>query len=287
MTTFQKIIKYGAIAFGIYLCIIIITAIISVITGLVGITWGIEAIQNHVAVDNRGEENQTLIAENSYEFTDIEKWNIDLNICKLTIKTGEKLKVETTNVSDKFYCNQIGKELKIKDDKLNTNLFNSELTPEVTIYLPENQEFKEVELDVSINDCEIEKINAKEISIKTGGGKCVIKDLKSEDLDLETGAGESIVEKAIANKLDLESGIGKTQVTLEVLDVADIDSGVGSLEVNLLGNKENYMIEPSVGLGSLTIDNERAENNKIVGNGNRKIEINAGIGELIVNFKNS
>ena len=42
MTPLQKIIKYGAIAFGTYLSVVIIGCIIFAITAIFGITVGIE-----------------------------------------------------------------------------------------------------------------------------------------------------------------------------------------------------------------------------------------------------
>lgn len=171
MTPFQKVIKYGAIAFGIYLCIIILSAIIITFTAIFGITMGIEFIQNNFSAS---ESSQNTINEASYEYSEVKKLNIDLNICKLDIKSGDTLKVETLNVSDEFYCNQNGKELKIKDDKIaNMNLFNNEnITPQVIIYIPEDLKFDEVDIETDINEVNIDKINSDKIDIKTGAGKC-------------------------------------------------------------------------------------------------------------------
>lgn len=285
MTTFQKIIKYGAIAFGAYLCVIIISAIILAITTIFGITVGMNAIE-----ESFNNNNQTVIESVNYEYTGIEKLNIELGICKLNIQNDEtltdKIKVEMKNTSNKMYCKQLGNELKIDDDKnVSINfLKNRNIVPEITIYIPQNQEFENVDLNVSINDVNIEKLNAKKAKIETGGGRCIIKNIITEQLDIEGGAGETIVENSKTNRLELDAGIGSTIITAEILDTADINSGVGRLELNLLGSKENYMIKPSVGIGGVVVDNQRAENEKIIGNGNQKVKIDAGIGEVAVNF---
>lgn len=285
MTTFQKIIKYAAIAFGAYLCVIIISAIILAITTIFGITVGMNAIE-----ESFNNNNQTVIESVNYEYIGIEKLNIELGMCKLNIQNDEtltdKIKVEMKNTSNKMYCKQLGNELKIDDDKnVSINfLKNRNIVPEITIYIPQNQEFENVDLNVSINDVNIENLNTNKAKIETGGGRCIIKNIITEQLDIEGGAGETIVENSKTNRLELDAGIGSTIITAEILDTADINSGVGRLELNLLGSKENYMIRPSVGIGGVVIDNQRVEKEQMIGNGNQKVKIDAGIGEVAVNF---
>lgn len=266
MTTFQKIIKYAAIAFGAYLCVIIISAIVLAITTIFGITIGMNTIE-----ESFNNSNQEVIKSLNYEYIGIEKLDFELGMCKLNIQNDEtltdKIKVEMKNTSDKMYCKQNGNELKIEDDKnVSMNFFKSRnIVPEITIYIPENQEFVNVDLNVSINDVNIEKLTAEKAKIETGGGRCIIKDITAKQLDIEGGAGETIIENSKADKLEL-------------------DAGVGRLELNLLGSKEKYMIRPSVGIGGIIVDNQSVENKKTIGNGDRRINIDAGVGEVVVNF---
>ena len=136
----------------------------------------------------------------------------------------------------------------------------------------------------NINESNIEKIYGNKVKIETGGGRVVIKNIVANELDIEGGAGEIIVENLKAEILDFEAGIGNAEVTAEITNRADIDSGVGRLELNLLGNKDNYMIIPSVGIGAVTVDNEKVVSKNVIGSGNQKISIDAGVGEVVVNF---
>ena len=63
MTTLQKIIKYGAIAFGTCLSFIIISSIIVVFTTIFGITIGIEQWQSNTTQEI-GMQNITQEYEN-------------------------------------------------------------------------------------------------------------------------------------------------------------------------------------------------------------------------------
>ena len=124
----------------------------------------------------------------------------------------------------------------------------------------------------------------KKVKIETGGGRVVIKNVVADELDIEGGAGEIIVENSRAERLDFEAGVGNAEITTEVMNRADIDSGVGKLELNLLGDRDNYMIIPSVGIGAVIVDNEKAVSKNVIGSGNQKVSIDAGVGEIVVNF---
>ena len=292
MTTFQKIIKYGAIAFGIYLCGIIISAIIFTLTAIFGITIGISQLEeswnnsNDIVNSNSNE----ITESQSYDYTDIKKLDVELSLCKFDIVVDNtltnNLKVEIRNGSNKIYSEQSGSNLKIEDDTITSmDFFKSRnIVPEIIISIPDNYEFESADIKVTINESNIEQLYGKKVKIETGGGRVVIKDIVADELDIEGGAGEIIVENSRAERLDFEAGVGNAEITTEVMNRADIDSGVGKLELNLLGNRDNYMIIPSVGIGAVIVDNEKAVSKNVIGSGNQKISIDAGIGEVVVNF---
>lgn len=292
MTTFQKIIKYGAIAFGIYLCVIIISAIIFTLTTIFGITLGISQLEENwnSRDDSTNSSSNEIIESQSYDYTDIKKLDVELSLCKFNVVVDNtltnNLKVEIRNDSNKIYSKQSGSELRIEDETLTSMDFfkSNDIVPEVIISIPDNYEFEVADIKVNINESNIEKIYGKKVKIETGGGRVVIKDIVANELDIEGGAGEIIVENLKVEILDFEAGIGNAEVTAEITNRADIDSGVGRLELNLLGNKDNYMIIPSVGIGAVTVDNEKAVSKNVIGSGSQKISIDAGVGEVVVNF---
>lgn len=292
MTTFQKIIKYGAIAFGVYLCVIIISAIIFTLTTIFGITIGISQLgENWNRRDNSTNSSSNEIIESqSYEYTDIKKLDIELSLCKFNIVVDNtltnNLKVEIRNDSNKIYSKQSGSELRIEDDTLTSmDFFKSKnIVPEVIISIPNNYEFEIADIKVNINESNVEKLYGKNVKIETGGGRVIVKEVVANELNIEGGAGEIIVENSKAERLDFEAGVGNAEITTEVTNRADINSAVGRLELNLLGNKENYMIIPSVGIGAVTVDNEKAVSKNVIGSGNQRISIDAGVGEVVVNF---
>ncbi len=202
MTQFQKVIKYGAIAFAIYLCFIIISIIIASITAIFGISIGFEAFQNT--------ENIAKMQKWEQEYKDITNMDIDLNVAKLAIKKGETFKVEVSNSSNEFQCRVEANELKIKDNKVYKNLWNIEdIIPEVTIFIPEENSLKKVKIETGVNETEIEYLKAEKIDLKMGVGKCNIDSILADYAKIEAGAGESIIDNAKIGELKLNGGIGK------------------------------------------------------------------------------
>lgn len=281
MTPLQKVIKYGAIAFGFYLVFVILSAIIFGIVTIFGIFFGIDTYKSY-----KTKEEVTMESfEETFEITD--NLDIKLYVSKLTIKTGEKFRIEVKNPTDEFYCKIDGNTLKIRDERSNINLFNfsnSDVIPEIILYIPQNQKFSNIEIEAGVSETYIEKAVANKVDIEAGVGKFTIEYIEADVANISGGAGETNIEKSTFGELKLEAGIGKFVINSEILEESKIDAGVGQLIVNLEGKKENYKVKTSTGLGSLLVDGKKAEDNQIIGEGNSYIKVEAGVGEVKVNF---
>lgn len=277
MTSFQKIIKYGAIAFGIYLSFMIISMIIFGITAIFGISAGLNWKENN--------DNTAVVTRWEQEYSDITSMKIDLSLCKLTIKRGDILKVDVSNVSDKFNCETKDRKLIIEDKKV-YRIFGDiqEIVPEVIIYVPENTEFQEVSIKTGVNETYIESLKANQVDLEMGAGKYKIDKLLADYAKIVTGAGETIIEESEIGELKLEGGIGRLVLTSKIIQSADIDCGVGKVELNLLGLPTNYKVKAHTGLGNFTVDGKKVREDEAIGNGDVMIKVNAGVGETSIDF---
>ena len=265
-------------AFAIYLCCMIIGMIIFGISIAFGITTGIEIFEN-------GNSNEAILTKWEQEYSDITKLNINLSVCKLNIRKGSTLKVDVTNVSDQFRCEAKGNELEIQDKKLNRNFFGMrEITAEVTIYVPENITFKEIDIETGVNETDIEYLKADKVELEMGVGKYKIDQLIANYAKIKAGAGEAKIEDGNIEELKLEGGIGKLAVTSKVKEKADIQCGIGKVELNLLGSPTDYKIKAETGLGNLSVKGQKISGDQTIGNGNVAIKVEAGIGETVVDF---
>ncbi len=282
MKPFQKVIKYGAMAFAIYLAVMIISIIIFGLTAIFGIGVGIEKISNNIGNSTNNSELLTY----TEEYTGIESLDIDLSKSGLEIKTGESFKVEFVNVPKDLSTrlNNSGKELKIEDETL--KLFeNVNEDSKVIVYIPNDYELRSVKLDlVGVSGAYIEGFKAEKLEVDIGAGKYEINNVQATTAEIDSGAGETYINNSTFDNLEFYAGVGQVTINCKVNNKGEIESGVGRLEVNLIGTKDNYKVRAETGIGNLTVDGNKVRDGEIVGNGSININVEAGIGETAINF---
>ncbi len=277
MTSFQKIIKYGAIGFGLYLCFVIISMIIFGFTAIFGITTG-------MGIFNEDKE-KIVTTKWEQEYSNIDCIDINLSVCKLIVQKGETLKVEASEVTEKFICKTEGNKLKIEDENLNRNFWGvPENTPEVILYLPENINLEEIIIETGINETKIDYLKANKVKIEMGVGEYQIDNLIAEYAKIEAGAGKAVINDSDITELKLDGGVGELVLTSKITDKADVSCGMGRVEINLIGLPTDYQIKTQTGLGEFKVDGQKIANNQVIGTGTSEIKIDAGVGETIVNF---
>lgn len=273
MTTAQRVIKYLAIAFAVFLIINIISAIL---WGLFGFTF-IFGLHN---TENDTIREYSVIT--NYEHEDIDTLDIDINFSSLIIKTGEDFKVEGDN--NYIKCRQDNRTVHIEEK--NHHWFAQNNSGELIIYIPENLEFDKVKICTGAGKIDIERIVTKRLSLEIGAGETQIRELEVKDkADIDGGAGKVTILSGLINDLDLDMGVGKVELNAKLIGSVDIDAGIGELDVNINAQKEDYKIKASKGIGTITIDGEGISGDTVYGNGENYIKIEGGIGSIRVNFE--
>lgn len=274
MTTVQRIIKYLAIAFAIFLIVTIFTSVLAVINGLAGVL----GLRNEEKVNISAGE----ISGMDFENKDIAILEIDIAYANLKIKNGDNLRAETN--SNYIECIQDGNKLKIeeKDHKWFSNSNDSELC----VYIPQDLEFEKIEINTGAGEINIEKLVTKKLSFELGAGETRINTLNvSDDADIGGGAGKITIESGVINNLEFDMGIGEANISAKLTGKNKINSGIGSLNINVNGNKEDYEITTSKGFGTIKIDNEEVADDEKIGNGSNSIDIDGGVGNIEMNFR--
>lgn len=275
MTTAQKVIKYVAIGFAVFLIVNIIS---SILFGLfiVGNILGLTDSPNNIL------EDMKVISSN---VTHIEEMNIELAYTNLQIKTGNSFKVETDNSKISFSENN-GKII-IKEEKHNWLWRNNDIG-DLIIYIPENLvTLSDVNIEAGAGEITINSLETKELHLNLGAGKVYIENLiVDKETNIDGGAGKLEIISGEINNLDLDMGVGEIVLQSNLTGKSDIDAGIGNLNIELLGNKESYKIEVDKGLGNIDIDNKDIVGEKQAwGNGENYIKIDGGIGNISVDFK--
>lgn len=170
MTTAQKVIKYIALGFAIFLIITIISAILTGIFGLLS-AFGLIHSEKDIVTDE--------VKVISSEVAEVSTLKLELAFTNLEIKTGESFRVETNNSKISFTDNN--GSIKIKEENHNW-LINRNYISNLVIYIPENM------------------IAFDEVKIETGAGKINIQGLNTQGLYLELGAGDVYIENLVVTK---------------------------------------------------------------------------------------
>lgn len=273
MSIAQKIIKYLALAFAIFLIVTIFS----------GILTGIYTMSNILGLKKESTESITEIS--TLELEEIDDYaylDIEIKYSNFKIKLGEKFEVQTNN--NNIEVNQKNNKLKIIEKQSNWFWRNSN-EEKLIVYIPENIEFEKVNIETGAGRVNIEEIKAEKLKLNLGAGETIINNIISDNVDIDGGVGKFTIENGTINNLDFDLGIGETTINAKITGNNKIDTGIGSLKLNIDGNIEDYKFKVEKGIGNIKLNGKQVSNNEIIGNGENVIDIDGGIGEIIINFK--
>jgi hypothetical protein len=259
MTAVQKIIKYAAITFGVFL-------IVSIGLGVLGMV--------NKPKDISKKELQTVELSGGT----VNELRIELEAMKLVVETGDTFSAQTNN--DDLFVSE-------KDEKLvfseKTAVFNKTINGTLKITLPKDMVLSFVKIEMGAGVVVVQKLSAKRIDFDLGAGEVLIEELYVQNgAEIECGAGKFTIGKGEIHNLDIDFGVGKSTVNAKLYGNSEIDCGVG--EVNLtLGKKSDYKIEINKGLGTVEV-NGKTCNDFSVGGGVNKLSIDGGVGAIHLFF---
>ena len=223
MNTFQKVIKYVALAFGIALAIAIIEF---------GLNIGYIVLQSTNLI-----HNNTKIS--NVNFGDYSSYlDIDLKVANLVIKRGDTLRYET-NING-LASEQENNKLSIKDTSSNIFRFNNNY---ITLYVPDNIIFDKVVINMGVGELEVDDVSLNNAEFKLGVGEANIRFNLSGNTKIDCGVGE----------VNLDLSYKEEDYTFK------LDKGIGEINVNnksygntTFGNGKNY-IDIDGGIGEINI----------------------------------
>ena len=268
MTTFQKAVKYLAMAFAIFLTVSIIGGILSMF-GLFGGFFGGDAVTDDI-------KTYTVSS-------DIKSLEVKINAADFTIKQGDSFSVESNlkylTVEDK---NGV---LTIRDTKKFIRTYTGAV---LTLYIPADTVFDKANITTGAGRLTVDNLSADTMNFELGAGEVAIDTLvAASDIDINGGAGKITISGGALHNLDLDMGAGQLNLTSALTGESDFDLGVGESNITVIGNKNDYKLDIEKGLGNITVDGTSVSNIKGQGNGNNDIEISGGIGAINLKFGKS
>ncbi len=266
MTAFQKVIKYLAMAFAIFLTVSIIGGIISLFGLFAGFFEG----------DAVADDIKTYAVS-----SDISRLEVNINAADFSIKQGESFLVESNlkhlTVEDK---NGV---LYVKETKKFGSTHNGAL---LTLYIPADTMFEKISIKTGAGKLSVEQLSADTINFELGAGEVEIESLiAASEVDIDGGAGKITIYSGSLHDLDLDMGVGQLNLTSALTGECSLDLGIGESNITVIGERENYKLDIEKGVGSITVDGTEVSDMKEKGNGGNSIDINGGIGSVNLKFK--
>lgn len=272
MTTTQKIIKYLAIAFALFL-------VISIFSIIFGLSREIISSINSDKKDSKLLEEYTTISNN---VNNIESFKIDISNDDIEIKEGEKFEVKTNDPDVKFYHEN--SKVKIKTDKTFSWHLSNSSRGTIIIYLPNEFNISELDLNLGAGKIDIDKIFVETLLMDLGAGTMTAKEINVyEKATINGGAGNINIYSGTINNLNLKLGAGNASIESDLTGSNTLTTGVGKLNLGLSRSKDNYKFDISKGLGNIILNDFDVSEDILIGDGETKIKISGAIGNIIIN----
>lgn len=250
MNGIQKVIKYCAMAFAIFLSVVILGTIVSVV---MGVTTGIAGIS---VLTGEDKERINLSEEYSLEKATelgITSVLIDCN-AEITVKRGDVLAINAENVTDDYTIRQANGEFSIVEENPKFNFifdFNFGVTggskrETVVVTIPA-------------------ELSTEQIKILSGSGAVTMTDVVTENLTVDSGSGRVTVENVTADHMYVDSGSGRVKISGATMSETEIYSGSGGVTVD---DSKLGILVLDTGSGTVKMENtEATEANVDTGSG--------------------
>ena len=267
MTALQKVIKYLAVAFAIFLTVSIIGGILSAV-GLLGGLF---------SSDTAIEDTKTYSVGAGIRILDVE-----INAADLSIKEGESFSVESNLKNLKV--EEKGGLLTIRETRKFAGTYTGAV---LTIYVPAGTVFDHVNLTTGAGRVTADRLTSDTLDFELGAGDVAITSLVAiSSANIEGGAGRITISDGALEDLDLEMGVGQLNLTAALTGDCQLDLGVGESNITLIGDKDDYKLDLEKGIGSISVDGKNVSDYGNSGNGKNTVEINGGIGSIHIRFAN-
>ena len=212
--------------------------------------------------------------------SDIHSLDIEIKAADFTIIESDEFRVES-NIK-KLKVSEENGVLKIADKtRFSANYKDAELK----IYIPKNIKFEKADITTGAAKLNADTLSAKTLKLNTGAGKTEFDFLEvSEKANIKGGAGAISINDGTLNNLNLNLGVGELNMTAELKGKNDLKFGVGQSDLTLLGDKSDYCLNITNGVGRITVDGASSATYANSGNGENTVNIKGGVGTTNISF---
>lgn len=226
-------------------------------------------------------KKETNLQERIINNQNIIALDLDFASVNLNIKAGDTLKVETNikNIEIKEY------ERKLKISTETPFLFGPN-NKTINITIPQDLTLERFKLNVGGGNINVENITSVDWDISLGMSKASFDNITAPGkVKADNGVGSIEITNSTLNNLDLDNDFGAAKLEASLTGKTKLDNGLGGMNVTVWDKKDNYTIDVDNGLGSVNIDGESIDQERL-GSGQKTLSLNNGLGSINIKFTN-
>ena len=206
---------------------------------------------------------------------------IDVNSAKISILKGKQIEVKTNikelSISDDNEILQI-----LEDNPIEIN--NTESF--VELYIPSDCQFEKIELIAEAGNITAQKLSTANLSVELDAGALLIDELfVSQSANVTVGTSNLKILGGEIKDLNLNVGVGQVEIKASLLGESDLELGVGATALELNGGPEDYLVQFSHGIGTVSVNDKPLQRGDSYGSGLNKIIISGGAGSATIKIK--
>lgn len=159
----------------------------------------------------------------------------------------------------------------------------------VILYLPENYEFDEVDLDMGAGEMTFDCLSAKEVSLEAGAGRIVLNHVNAEKINASVGAGQIELQDMTVGDLDVEVGMGELLADGIINGDVDVECSMGNVQIMVLGRKEDFNYQLEGAMGNIDLDGDRfggfAQERSFDNGAEKDMDVECSMGNITISFR--
>lgn len=233
--------------------------------------WGNSSQKIQKELENLGDLSDPGALPSNWEttgFPGVKSLSMDMDggAVRMVFYEGGQIQVCTQKDDSRTEMEMDGSRLEIvqKDRKIFRQAGKT-----IIIYVPENYQFEDVDVDLGATDFRADGMKAREISAQIGAGVLQIEG------------------RIVARSSSWEVDMGVLELGVVDSENFQIETGMGTAKATLQGSQQDYELEGELGMGSLNFGDSRQSTPgtfKINEGAGRLAEVSCGMGKVDINF---
>ncbi len=278
----------------IYLIILYVVTLLAVIYGLsrfvvnpvVGCSRGI----NKVIHIGKLSGNTSTEEWDKSKIGSFESVSVDASVAEIILTYGSENRVKYSGPEELKPSVSVkdGKTLSIVQPELRNRFWGvNNADGKITIEIDRDIVPESVLVDASVGSVMIKNITCNNLKAVADVGELTVEDVTvNGKTSLETNTGELLVKKSSLKDTSLESAIGSVKLKDSKFENLDVEANLGSIRVDCDINEDDYFMDFSVDLGSISVNGKNYTKSYNSGDSSAKYKMNisSNLGSIDVNY---